>query len=118
MERMERKVERLRARTKRLKKSKKKAEAKLRRMQNQYEEVRIANRQAHQQVCQDNAFADAFVHINLAIFEAEDAGDFLTAEQLAQTLRLVFIIPFLNIFLELIRFLSYFPLLINLHVVI
>ncbi|GLT32339.1 hypothetical protein SLA2020_070130 [Shorea laevis] len=87
MERMERKVERMRARTKRLKKSKKKAEAKRRRMQNQFEEVRIANRQAHQQVYQDNAFAEAFVHINLAIFEAEDEGDFLTAEQLAQTLR-------------------------------
>ncbi|GLT52397.1 hypothetical protein SLA2020_257440 [Shorea laevis] len=76
----------MRARTKRLKKSEKKAEVKLGRLQNQFEEVRIANRQAHQQVYQENAFVDAFVHINLAIFEAEDAGDFLSAAQLTQTL--------------------------------
>ncbi|GKV36085.1 hypothetical protein SLEP1_g44255 [Rubroshorea leprosula] len=86
-ERMERKIERMRARTKRLKKSEKKAEVKLGRIQNQFEEVRIANRQAHQRVYQENAFTDILVLIYLAIFEAVDAGDFLTDAQLAQTLR-------------------------------
>ncbi|GKV36081.1 hypothetical protein SLEP1_g44253 [Rubroshorea leprosula] len=111
MKRMGKKVERKRRELKRSKKSMKKNEAELRRIQEQFEKVRKAIRQVHQ----NNSFTDAFVEINLHIFEAEHAGNFLAARQHADTLRLVFIISFLNMVgSELIRSLSYFILLINL----
>ncbi|GLT52395.1 hypothetical protein SLA2020_257420 [Shorea laevis] len=83
MERMEKKVERKRRELKGRKKSMKKNEAKLRRIQEQFEKVRKAIRQVYQ----NNAFTDAFVEINLDIFEAEHAGNFLAAQQHADTLR-------------------------------